>query len=90
VVGAEVAIALALVGASWLAPNVNPDARAYGIVVYAGMAAATAILLCTPMAFQRTTAVIALAVMLVVVLVVTPPPGFAWLVPVYLLKLLVG
>jgi hypothetical protein len=90
VVGVEIAVALALVAASWSVSSVTPEARAYGIVVYAGMVAATAVLLRTPLAFQRTTAIIALAVVLVVVLVVAAPPGFAWLVPIYLIKLLVG
>lgn len=84
----EIGVAAALVGATWIAPDLPATARAWGVTTYLAMAVGTAVVTLVPTEFQRTTAVMCLAA----VLVATPaaPAGFAWLVPVYLLKLLVG
>ncbi len=90
VIAIEVAIGLALIGVSFMVPNVPADFRLFGIFLYAGLALATFIILHTPLDFQRTTAIIILVIMLITTQFLPAPAGFEWLLPVYLLKLLVG
>ena len=90
VIGFEIVVALALIGASFLVADVPADFRLYGMVVYGGLVLATFVLIRAPLVFQRTTAVIALVSIIVIGLYLPPPAGFQWLLPVYLLKLLVG
>lgn len=90
VIGFEIAVALALIGVSFVVAHVPADFRLYGMVVYGGLVLATFILIRTPLVFQRTTAAIALVSMIVIGLYLSPPAGFQWLLPVYYLKLLVG
>lgn len=86
----EIAYAVALIAASFIAPNVPAEYRLYGIFLYAGLALTTFIITHTPVEFQRTTAAITLVIMIMIGLYILPPAGFEWLLPVYLLKLLVG
>jgi MFS family permease len=90
VIGFEIAVALALIGASFVVADVPADYRLYGMVVYGGLVLATFILIHTPLPYQRTTAVISLVSLIVIGLFLSPPAGFQWLLPVYFLKLLVG
>ena len=90
VIGIEVLVSLVLVGMSFGVADITASAQVFGVTVYGGLVIATAVLIHTPVNFQRTIAVIALVVMTVVSLFLSPPAGFEWLVPVYFLKLLVG
>lgn len=90
VIGFEIAVVISLIAASYFVADVPAEFRLYGLVVYGGLALATIILIHMPLAFQRTTAVIALVCILIVSLVISPPAGFQWMLPVYFLKLLVG
>ena len=76
VIGFEIAVALALISVSFVVADVSVDFRRYGIVVYSGLVLATFILIRTPLAFQRTTAVIALVSIIVIGQFLSPPTGF--------------
>ncbi|MBC8504775.1 MAG: hypothetical protein H8D34_07940 [Chloroflexi bacterium] len=90
VVVLEVVIALTLSAVSFWVPSITPEVRLYGIFLYAGLAVATFIILHTPLNFQRTAAVILMVCMIVASQFFALPAGFEWLLPIYLLKLLVG
>ena len=90
VVGIEAAVALGLIGMSFVVVDATASFQVYGVAVYGGLVVATAVLTRAPANFQRTIAVVALVTMTVVSLFLSPPAGFEWLVPVFFLKLLVG
>lgn len=76
VIGFEVAISIGLVCVSLVVADVTVSFQVYGVVVYGGLAIASAVLTRTPVNFQRTIAVIALVTMTAVSLFLTPPAGF--------------
>jgi hypothetical protein len=91
VVVVELMVGAVLTAAAFIAEGATPALGAYGATVYFGIALLTVVVHFTPVRMQRTVAALCVILMCFASgTLLSIPAGFAWLIPVYGIKLLLG
>lgn len=86
----ELTIATAIISLSFFVDDVARDFQVFGITAYAALPILTFILINVPIGFQRTVSTTIVMFMIMMSMYNGVPDGFAWLYPIYFLKLLTG